>query len=175
MLFIVKNIFLLAENEDFPRSLSKLPKEWQNESDDLKKRLNYNGDIHFIIGPWGSGKSTFISTLLSNNDYFRRPQRISLSTATTQDEIFSFLIRPGVKFLYVVIALLSIYISSRYFTLADFYQEVVSNNPTIASIVALFVALFITNRFRLFYIVSSYLEPLLGKQIKIIEDYDREI
>jgi len=172
MKFLFRSLLQISDKSDLPKPLDQLPEEWRDAAAFIDSNCTYNGDITFIIGPWGSGKSTFISTFLMEKEKFKNihnPLVTSLSTATNEDEVFSHLISPDSKFHVLWIAYC---LSLVFFGIASYSQGVIVLGM-LSPFIAYFTTIFVTKRSRLTYIVSSILESRTNKTIKIIEDFDR--
>jgi energy-coupling factor transporter ATP-binding protein EcfA2 len=176
MIDFIKTLMLSADKSDYPKSLSQMPAEWTKVAKDINSLCLFKGELIFVIGAWGSGKSTFLSTLIkdsSSHKKIKNSQRISLSSATNLNEVFTHFIPLWVKVVYLLIALMVSVISIRYWTWPELAELFLKEYRTPAFFVTIFLMLFVTNKFRIFYLVSSLVERLTGNKVKIIEDFDR--
>lgn len=172
MNFLIRSLLQISDKSDFPAPLPSLPDEWKTAADFINKNSTYDGDITFVIGPWGSGKSTFISTLLSEKEKYsniRNPEVVSLSTATNETEVFSHFMSPESKFYVLWIA----YSLNLFLFAFSSYSQGSALLGMLSPFIAYFTTLFITNKSRLTYIVSAFFESRSKCKIKIIEDFDR--
>ncbi|MBK7891193.1 MAG: hypothetical protein IPJ84_10205 [Bdellovibrionales bacterium] len=176
MIRVLKMLLLATDDRDFPRALDDMPGEWTDAAAHLNESIRFRGDVTFIIGPWGSGKSTFLSTILKDKTRypnFTRTQRVSLSTASNLDEAYSHLISPYLKIGVFITFVASLLFLSYDQTFEDLYQKIMRNNTAITSLTTMVLVLYITNAFRSLYLLSSALEVLPGNKLKIVEDFDR--
>lgn len=166
----------LTDPNDFPDAIGTMPSEWKKAANYIDGNVPKTGETIFIIGPWGSGKSTFISTLIKDTNSYRnlrRIERISLSSATSENEVFTHLIGSKIKIALSATVFIVSLISINYVTWPEKIDKFFAAQVTISIFISSFLALFIPNKTRIFYILASYVECFFGKTIKVIEDFDR--
>ncbi|MCM2353976.1 MAG: hypothetical protein NDI63_10215 [Pseudobdellovibrio sp.] len=177
MLFLFKSILLISDKEDYPNAVSQMPGEWEKAAEEINDTAKYKGEVTFIIGPWGSGKSTFLSTLLEQKKTkyknIKQTRRITLNTASNLDEVFSQFVPVWIKVFYLIVTVLLIGISLFYVSWDTIAESTLKSHPALTIFAGLFAVFFLTNKFRLFYIFSSGLDLITGTKLVIIEDFDR--
>lgn len=175
-------LFFTPSKNDFP------PPKLDASNFDVQERAfnnlieKDNKGIVFVFGPWGSGKSTFISNLIEKDTKAFKDKfihRVSLHVAASINEAFLCMIPSWVKITAVLLAV-GVFYGIQTFTFAgDPFIESLKNSSTALFIVAIPIFLFVLiNSYRIAYLVMAGLETLLyvctkAKAVKIIEDFDR--
>lgn len=176
-------ILFTPVDADFPPA-RVLKDDEQQTANQIKDLYSAKGDGQIIVlfGPWGSGKSTLISSMIAAN---MKPfdssmqHRVSMHIASNVNEAFLCLIPVWVKVTTLILALACLGFADLYYFVIDSLIKSVSGSPTAVAVFTVITAIFIIiNAHRSFYILCGILESIISslagfQQIKIIEDFDR--
>lgn len=171
--------------KDFPQPLQRdLNDDEQKTADQIGKVCSAEeGQVIVLFGPWGSGKSTLISSMIEkgmnpfNNCCIKH--RVSMHIASNMNEAFLCLIPTWVKL--VTLFLVSICLIGAHFyifKLDVFIKSIESSSTATAIALGIFSIFILINAQRSVYILCGVIESTVSsifsfKQIKIIEDFDR--
>lgn len=177
-------LFFDPSDRDFPPARERLPNSWELVISQLKTLVELADQRPvFLIGPFGSGKSTLISSMIKSRqspfDKGRRIHRVSMHAAANTDQGLLSLMHPAQKRVVFLIAFACIALGWTLAGLIPFLLFPGSATISLALLGILFSTVLIFaggNRIRLIYLLYCYFPQIrfgADSDILVIEDFDR--